>query len=63
MDATFNYLKCPVFNNNKQHETHKETESVAFTLLGGGGKQTKLFWGISDVELRKSLISYYKMFK
>ena len=36
MDATFNYLKCPVFNNNKQHETHKETESVAFTLWGGG---------------------------
>lgn len=39
MDAPFNYLKCPVFNNNKQHEAHKETESVAFTSGGEKSKQ------------------------
>ena len=31
MDTPFDYLKCPVFNNKKKHETHKETESMAFT--------------------------------
>ena len=42
MDAPFNYLKCPVFNNNKQHEAHKETESVAFTSWGGKANKTVL---------------------